>query len=323
MVRRLGMPSLTEGPRAGEPSRYVLLGLGKLGGREMSYHSDLDLILIYEGDGRTVPPPGSSRWDRFELTDNFHFFSELAQQIIRTASKMGPRGRLYQVDMRLRPTGKSGSLVLPLAEFERYYAEGDAQLWERQALTRARVVFGDPDFAVDVMRAVNHQIYDLEWKPAIADEIMSMRERVEASGSKRDLKRGFGGIVDVEFLLQMYRLKYGRAHSAVRHPNTWQSLDALHEAKLITSEEHAALRACHDFMRTVESRLRIYHNRSLDELPESPDDLEKLAKRLGCEATEEHSAAQVFVQELERHTWQTRYLFKELFLRERSTPNAP
>ncbi|MBM3997581.1 MAG: bifunctional [glutamate--ammonia ligase]-adenylyl-L-tyrosine phosphorylase/[glutamate--ammonia-ligase] adenylyltransferase [Planctomycetes bacterium] len=317
LQRRLGMPCLSEGPRAGHASRYVLLGLGKLGGREMSYHSDLDLILIYEGDGQTVPPPGSSRWDRFELTDNFHFFSELARHIIRTASQMGPRGRLYQVDMRLRPTGKSGSLVLPLSEFERYYQEGSAQLWERQALSRARVVFGDADFANEVMRSVHRQIYDLEWKPALADEIMSMRERVQASGSKRDLKRGFGGIIDIEFITQMYRLKYGGRHASVRHPNTWMALDALRQEKLITAEEHATLRSCLDFMRTVESRLRIYHNRSLDEVPETQEDLEKLAKRLGCEATADRTAGQVFLEELERHTSQTRHLFTELFRRER------
>jgi glutamate-ammonia-ligase adenylyltransferase len=319
MVKRLGMPCLGDGPRSGQSSRYVLLGLGKLGGREMSYHSDLDLILIYEGDGRTMPPPGSSRWDRFELTDNFHFFSELARQIIRAASDMSPRGRLYQVDMRLRPTGKSGSLVIPLSEFERYYAEGDAQLWERQALTRSRMVFGDPEFAEHVVRTINHQIYDLEWKPHLADEIMSMRGRVEASGSKRDLKRGFGGIVDIEFIVQLYRIKYGRAHPAVRDPNTWHALDAMHEAKLITSAEHATLRSCYDFMRTVEGRLRIFHNRSLDELPEAAEDLEKLAKRMGCEATAESTAGQVFLQLLESHTSQTRHLFNELCKRERAS----
>ena len=85
-----GCRVLSDGPRAGQASRYVLLGLGKLGGREMSYHSDLDLILIYEGDGRTMPPPGSTRWDTFELTDNFHFFSELARQIIKTRQLHGP-----------------------------------------------------------------------------------------------------------------------------------------------------------------------------------------------------------------------------------------
>ena len=118
----------------------------------MNYHSDLDLMMIYEGDGRTARPPASSRHERFELTDNFHFFTELAQRIIKALSQIGPMGRLYQVDMRLRPTGKSGSLVLPLCEFRRYFMaghevaahpEGGAQLWERQALTRARVVYGD------------------------------------------------------------------------------------------------------------------------------------------------------------------------------------
>jgi glutamate-ammonia-ligase adenylyltransferase len=321
LLRRLGQPCLQDGPRKGQASRYVLLGLGKLGSREMSYHSDLDLILVYEGDGRTMPPPGSSRWDTFELTDNFHFFSELARHIIKAASYMGPRGRLYQVDMRLRPTGKSGSLVLPLNEFERYYYEGSAQLWERQAMSRARVVFGDAEFAEEVMRALHRVVYQPEWKPAIADEILSMRSRVEASGSKRDLKRGCGGIIDIEFLVQMYRLKYGRQHPELRQPNTWQTLDALHEVKLISSEEHAALRGCYDFMRTVESRLRIVHNRSLDELPDSAEDLEKLARRVGCEAAEGHSAGEVFWHDIERHTAQTRHLFNELVRRER-TPVA-
>src|SRR5262249_57733041 len=99
----------------------------------MSYQSDLDLIVVYEGDGKTGPPPWASRFDRFELTDNFHFFTELARRIIRAVSHHGPLGRLYHVDMRLRPTGQSGSLVIPLGGFRRYYQEG-AQLWERQAL---------------------------------------------------------------------------------------------------------------------------------------------------------------------------------------------
>ncbi len=317
LVRRLGLPTLTDGPRAGQPSRYALLGLGKLGGREMSYHSDLDLILVYEGDGRTLPPPGSSRFDTFELTDNFHFFSELARQIIRTASQMGPRGRLYQVDMRLRPTGKSGSLVIPLGEFERYYDEGGAQLWERQALTRARVVFGDTAFGAEVMRAVERDIYGLPWRPELADEILAMRSRVEASGSKRDLKRGFGGIVDIEFLAQLYRLKYGRDYPAIREPNTWRALDALRDAGLLTAQEHAVLRSCYDFMRLVENRLRIYHNRSLDELPDRPEELEKLAHRVGCTSSDGGTCAQHFLADLERHTVQTRHLFNELCQREK------
>jgi [glutamine synthetase] adenylyltransferase / [glutamine synthetase]-adenylyl-L-tyrosine phosphorylase len=317
LTRRFGVPYLAEGDRAGEASRWAILGLGKLGGKEMSYHSDLDLILVYEGDGRTGPPPGASKWDQFELTDNFHFFTQLAQRIIKTASYHGPMGRLYQVDMRLRPTGKSGSLVIPLNEFRRYYEEGGAQLWERQALTRGRIVFGDADFGAQVLSAVEHGAYEIDWRPEYADEIRDMRERLEASGSERDLKRGFGGIIDVEFLVQMFRLKYGRHVPALRNPNTWSSLDAIKDAGYLTSEEYATVRSSYDFLRLVESRLRIVHNRSLDELPERPEDLEKLARRLGLEPGLGTSAGQRFLETLEAHTTQTRKLFLYLVARAR------
>jgi glutamate-ammonia-ligase adenylyltransferase len=318
LLRRFGLPYLTEGPRAGQPSRYVLLGLGKLGGQELSYHSDLDLILVYEGDGRTGPPPEATRFDRFELTDNFHFFTELAQRIIKVTSLLGPMGRLYHVDMRLRPTGKSGSLVTPLAEFRRYYEEGGAQLWERQALTRARVVYGDADFGREVMGMVEQAAYEAPWRPELADEIRQMRERLEASRSERDVKRGFGGIGDVEFLVQLFQLKYGRDHPALRTGNTWKALDALTQTGLLSAEEHATLRGSYDFLRLVESRLRIVHNRTLDELPDSPEDLEKLARRLGFEAGEGQSAGGRFLGRLEAHTTQTRELFLRLVQRERS-----
>jgi glutamate-ammonia-ligase adenylyltransferase len=317
LVKRFGLPYLTEGERAGQASRFALLGLGKLGGRELSYHSDLDLILVYEGDGRTGPPPGATRFDRFELTDNFHFFTELAQRIIKATSFLGPMGRLYQVDMRLRPTGKSGSLVTPLNEFRRYYEEGGAQLWERQSLTRARVVFGDVDFGRQVMDVVEQAAFHTLWHPEWADEIRSMRERLEASRSERDLKRGFGGIVDVEFLVQLFQLKYGRQHAGLRTGNTWQTLDALKTTELLSEAEHAVLRKSYAFLRLVEDRLRIVHNRSLDELPEAPEDLEKLARRLGWEASEEISAASQFLAELDAITTQTRELFLRLVQRER------
>jgi glutamate-ammonia-ligase adenylyltransferase len=283
----------------------------------MSYHSDLDLILVYEGDGRTGPPAGASRFDRHELTDNFHFFTELAQRIIKATSYMGPMGRLYQVDMRLRPTGKSGSLVIPLTEFHRYYEGGGAQLWERQALTRARVVYGDAEFGRDVMEAVHQGAHGLTWRPEMAEEIRTMRERLEASRSERNLKRGFGGIADVEFLVQLYQLKHGLALPALRTGNTWEALEALRGSGLLSEGEYAALWASYDFLRLVESRLRIVHNLSLEELPERPEDLEKLARRLGIESTPAGSAGSRFLEELERHTTQTRDLFRRLVARER------
>ena len=320
LVKRFGVPLLAEGPRAGQPSRYVLLGLGKLGGREMSYNSDLDLILVYEGDGRTSRPEGAAA--PVEETTNFHFFSELAQRIIRTTGHLGPRGRLYQVDMRLRPTGRSGSLVIPLAEFRRYYAEGAAQLWERQALTRARVVYGEAAFSAEVMAAVTEAAYGLPWRPEFADEIAHMRERLEASRSERDLKRGFGGIVDVEFIVQLFKLKYARTRPALRAPNTWDALDALFAEGLLRDPAYSELRSNYDFLRRVESRLRIVYNISQDELPERREDMEKLARRLGYEPGPAGTAADQFLFEMDRRTTRTRELFEELVARERDEEHA-
>jgi glutamate-ammonia-ligase adenylyltransferase len=131
------------------------------------------------------------------------------------------------------------------------------------------------------------------------------------------LKRGFGGIVDVEFLVQLFQIKFARDFPALRTGNTWEALGALRSTGLLNEAEYAALRAGYDFLRQVESRLRIVHNRSLDELPESPEDLKKLARRLGCEARAGVSAADHFLAELERHQMQIRDLFLRLVTRER------
>jgi glutamate-ammonia-ligase adenylyltransferase len=190
-------------------------------------------------------------------------------------------GRLYQVDMRLRPTGKSGSLVVPLDGFRSYYAGGQGQLWERQALTRARVVFGNRPFGETVLSCVQEAAYGPTWQAPMADEILAMRNRLEASRSERDIKRGIGGVVDVEFLVQSFQLAYGKTDSKLQESNIWDALQALHEKELLTSEEYREMKEHYEFLRKVESRLRIVHNQSQDELPGSEVDLTKLAWRLG------------------------------------------
>jgi glutamate-ammonia-ligase adenylyltransferase len=123
--------------------------------------------------------------------------------------------------------------------------------------------------------------------------------------------------VDVEFLVQVLQLKYGRDRPAIRKANTWEALDALKEAGLLAPAEHGALRGSYDFLRRVQSRLRIVRNRAQDELPESMDDLEKLARRLGYEAAAEDSAGRRFLAELEQHTVRTREMFLGILERER------
>src|SRR5439155_12227225 len=159
--------------------------------------------------------------------------------------------------------------------------EGAGQLWERQALTRARVVYGAPDFAEQVRQAVAAAAYGLPWRAEYAGEIAAMRERLEASRPARDLKRGPGGLADVEFLVQTMQLKYGNERPALRVPNVWQALAALLEAGLLSEEEREGLQEGYDFLLRVQSRLRIVHNRTLDAVPEAPDEVDKLGRRLG------------------------------------------
>jgi glutamate-ammonia-ligase adenylyltransferase len=220
--------------------------------------------------------------------------------------------------MRLRPTGRSGSLVIPLAEFVRYYQEGNAQVWERQALTRARVVHGDAVFGAAVLEAVWQGINARPWRSDMADDVLHMRRRLEASRSERDLKRGFGGIVDVEFLVQLYQLKYSRNLPDIRRPNVWDALDELLAAKLLKPADHAELRANYEFLRRIESRLRIVYNFSQDELPQRAEDLVKLARRLGYESDTPTGAAEQFLKDMEKRTARTREIFLKALASERS-----
>ncbi|MBA4191542.1 MAG: bifunctional [glutamate--ammonia ligase]-adenylyl-L-tyrosine phosphorylase/[glutamate--ammonia-ligase] adenylyltransferase [Planctomycetaceae bacterium] len=282
--------------------RYALLGLGKLGGREISYHSDLDLLLVYEVDGTT--DTGES---------NAQFFTELAQKIIRTTSRMGPMGRLYAVDMRLRPTGKSGNLVLPLAEFHRYFSGSGCQLWERQSLSRARVVRGDAAFATEVTDAIRTAMLGKPWCPELADEIRGMRQKLEVTANPRSLKRGPGGIVDVEFVVQLLQLKYGPSHPDVLKSNVWDSLDSLETAGLLPPHDATALRAGYAFLRLVEARLRIVTDRPLTEIPENAGDLAKLAHRLGFDSPGK------FLAEMKRITADVRARYQAITTRERGS----
>lgn len=302
---KFGAPRLADG----RPCRWVVLALGKLGGRELSYHSDLDLVFVYEGEGEA---PAGKQADQ---TDNRQFFSDLTRRIIRAAAGHGPLGRLYAVDMRLRPTGGSGSLAVPLAEFERYYAGRGAQLWERQALTKARAVVGEPAFRSAVEAAARRAAYDRPCGPEVVDEVRAMRERIEA-GHARELKRGAGGLVDVEFVVQLLQLRHASGRPELQSSNTREALDALHVAGLLTAAEHADLRAGYDFLRLAEGRLRGATNRASDELPGDPAGLAQLARRLGYDAEES------FLADLAAHTRRVRTAFGAVCGRERGSYNA-
>ncbi len=305
LVAQWGRPMVGQGRRAGQECELVVLGLGKLGGREMSYSSDLDVIFLYEAEGDTLPTPGQR-----ERTSNQHFFSELAQRIIQTTTVSGPYGRLYEMDPRLRPTGRSGALACSLDEFVRYYREDRAELWQRQALCRARVVYGSERMESLVMEAVGQGAFDHPWHKKDALAIRQMRARIEESAPASDVKRGAGGLVDIEFLIQMLQLKHGRRDPRVRTANTLEALAALHQAGHLGDEDFGFFTRSYRFLRRLQLKVRLLSATRLTTLPDRPIELLKLAHLMGLP-----SSGELLVR-LEEFRRQTRQRFERIFTAE-------
>lgn len=264
--------------REGEPAEMVILALGKLGGREPNYHSDLDLVFLFEAEGPTVH---SRRSRRAISTSNSHFFSELGQRIISVANRLGPHGRLYEVDARLRPTGSGGQLAVTIRALREYFDSGAGQLWERLAMCKARVVYGVGPAARRAEEAVARAAYGQPWRPQHVDAVREMRRRLEETASPRNLKRGVGGTVDVEFLVQTLQLRYGVDDESVRTPGTLDAIDALHAAGRLGEADAQPLRDGYRLLRSVESRIRLMNAAGRHEYPSEPLEAEKLAFLLG------------------------------------------
>ena len=292
--------------------RFTLVALGKLGGRELNYHSDLDLVLLYEAEGR---PTLNGKESEDTFPDNSSFFTKLTQRIVKRLSHHGPLGKLYEVDLRLRPTGSSGSLVISLEEFDKYYADNNqSHFWERLMLNRSRLIFGDLEFQRRVYLAIQHAVYQQGWQPSMVDDAKSMREKMEASRNRKDLKRGPGGMADVEFVVEVLQLKHGEYFPGIRKPNIWASLDSLLEYGFLTKSEHEALTNGYDFLMRLQSRIRIVHNLATDSIPEKQEDLQRLARRLGYELKD-------FQEKLTGHQKNIRNLFEKILARCKSGEN--
>ena len=298
--------------REGDTCQPVVLALGKLGGREPNYHSDLDLIFLFESGGYTKGrsrsmssnTPFLSGEDR---TINSHFFSEFGQRLIRVCNQLGPFGRLYEVDARLRPTGKSGALAVSFDALARYFTEGPAQLWERQALCKARPVLGTEEACRHAMEIVHEAAYGTPWRSELATEIRHMRMRLEDTASRRNLKRGPGGTVDTEFIVQMLQLKHGGADASIRVPGTLDALTALEAAGYLSKNDAEYFSKSYRFQRSIEARIRLMDATGRHELPDNDRELAKLAYLIG------YSNPQALVAEAEHTFAENRSRFNQIF----------
>lgn len=209
LTKKHGVPGGRPGGRE-RPTGFSILAYGKLGGIELGYGSDLDLVFLHHD------ATGSEQTDGAKPVDNDVFYARLGQRIIHFLNTLTPAGVLYEVDMRLRPSGASGLLVTSLEAFAEYQ-HSEAWTWEHQALVRARVVAGDPDLAAAFMK-VRREVLAREREPqTVRQEVREMRERMRQELADRDpdrfdLKQGSGGIADIEFMVQYHVLRYAYAH---------------------------------------------------------------------------------------------------------------
>lgn len=279
------------------PGRFCVIGMGKLGGRELNYSSDIDLIYVYEAPSSTVRPMPASRGkhaERRKLEAEAEL-EKFARALTRTLTDYTSEGGFYRVDLRLRPMGKGGKIAYSLEQSGNYY-EAWGETFERFALIKARVVAGDRDLGRRFLERVQPFVYRKYLDEAALEEMVRLKARIDAAaGGEDDVKTGRGGIREIELFTQILQILYGGALPGLRGSNTLTALAKLLEMGLISDDVHRDLQSAYVFLRDVEHRLQIVQERQIHSLPDSEAERRTCARRMGFESTAEFEAA------LQRH----------------------
>jgi glutamate-ammonia-ligase adenylyltransferase len=285
--------------------------MGKLGAGELNYNSDLDLLFLYE-------PRGEEQGDG-KLSAQ-EFFTKLVQRLISVLQVQTREGYVYKIDTRLRPSGRSGSLVSSLASFVRYH-ETSSELWERQALIKARVVAGDFTLQPQIDAMFERFAYGAATDAAGVAEIDRLRGRMEQELAREgqgrfNIKTGRGGIVDIEFLVQMLQLRYGPQYPTTRQRATLPALAALHDCGVLPLEDFRLLTEGYRFLRTLENRLRIERDQPVEALEGNGGQLFSVARRLGYDG---EGAEGQLLAEYQRQRERIRACYTRWFTQEKGT----
>jgi len=284
------------------PGAFVVLGMGKLGGAELNYSSDIDLVYVYERDGehagRTVR----------------EFFARVGEEVTRALGEVTDDGLCFRVDLRLRPGGGEGPLALALAAALSYY-ESWGQTWERAVWLKARAVGGDHALGAALLDELSPFVYRRYLDFGTIEDLKAMKLRVDASlrdptARERNVKLGRGGIREVEFFVQAQQLVHGGKDERLRERSTLGGLARLADAGYVAREQASGLAAAYRFLRDVEHKLQIVHQRQTQLLPADADELRALARRLGFRGPD---AAADFARVHAAHTGVVHAAFDALF----------
>src|SRR5262245_13614183 len=274
-----GAPLDEEGNETG----LAIIGMGKLGGRELNYSSDIDLMFVYGSDGETAGGPEG----RVATGD---FFARVCRDIVAMMEEPTDEGYAFRVDLRLRPEGRMGGIALSLDGFRSYHIDR-AELWERQALLKARPVAGDERVGARFLEWAQGVVYRSGADPRVVPAIRAMKREIDRSltdkgdGLTRNVKLGRGGIREIEFIVQALQLLYGGDDPWLREGATLKAIFRLTERGYLTPALGRALSEAYRHLRTVEHRLQILHEFQTHTLPGEPEALARLARRVGVPGT--------------------------------------
>ena len=271
LVARHGEPRSADGT----PQRLLVVAMGKLGGGELNFSSDIDLVFLYPEGGET---------DGDRTLSNEQFFIRAGRQLIRLLDERTPDGFVFRVDMRLRPFGESGPLAMSLAAFANYLQQ-HGRAWERYAYVKARAVTGHQAGMGLYRDALRPFVFRRYLDFGLFDALRDMKGKITAEVQRRELraniKLGRGGIREIEFIVQCLQLLRGGADPRLREPGLPAALARLEETGLLPADAVAELRAAWRFLRRAENRLQAWQDRQTHELPDDDAGRLRLAFAMG------------------------------------------
>ncbi len=302
-------------------SRFAVLSLGKLGGNELNYSSDIDLLYLYDGG---VEPPGAE-------IPNREYFIRLAQQITELLARHTREGPVFRIDLRLRPQGNEGEPAVPLPHAIHYYSHV-AHDWELQAMIKVRHSAGDVGLAREFVRRVQPFVYRPELNFAAIKTALASREKMGSHRRRRvlkqtgqggiDVKLDAGGIRDIEFLVQCLQRVYGGSESWLRSRGTMFALQKLYDKEHIGSKDFHNLSNAYEFLRNLEHRLQLRQGQQTHRLPDSRRELEWLARGLAQEGTTAPSPEE-FLAHVQRRMAAVVEIYQRVIYQEQSQDQRP
>jgi [glutamine synthetase] adenylyltransferase / [glutamine synthetase]-adenylyl-L-tyrosine phosphorylase len=259
--------------------------MGKLGGRELGYSSDIDVMFVHEGEQAKA--------------------EELAETLLKAIGEVTPEGQAFRIDAGLRPEGKSGPLARSLEAFLEYYRRWSSP-WEHLALIKARPVAGDLDLAARFVRATRDLAFPMRMESAALTEIRHLKARMEreriprGTEPRRQLKLGPGGLSDVEFAVQLLQMRNGGKDEGLRTTNTKEAIQVARQLELLNGEDGDQLLAGYSLLEQVRNHLFLMAARPVDVLPVKPEELEALGIAMGFQEQPRQEVEEAYLRTTRR-----------------------